>query len=324
LVIVRSRSKVAPALFSSYPGGMSGKWIKSPSANAPATEVARQTLAMRVAKIDEMLPLAAHHYQEDIEHVHQLRTSCRRAAAAIELFRPLMSGKPKTLRKLLRRIRQAAGPARDTDVLLTRFEEHAPSDPNLDYVIARLHLQRENAQEALVQAAEKSQAGKLNKALQSTLENLGQGDSEAHQLSFVQFGRGALQAASQDVFQLTGVSQPTIAQLHQLRIAGKRLRYSIELFHGAFAPEMRTDVYPMVEKLQDRLGRLNDHATAQAMFQRWLADLPPGERAAYLARLIVAEYDAALEIRHEFLEWWTAQQVAALESHLSALLHPTG
>lgn len=302
---------------------MNGKWIEAPPANATATEVARQALALRVAKIEQMLPLAAHQYQEDIEHVHQLRTSCRRAAAAVELFRPLMSGKPKSLRKVLRRIRRAAGPARDTDVLLTRFEEHKHSDPNLDYVIARLHLQRENAQDSLVQAAEKSQAGKLKKALQSTLDSLGQGDSKAHQLSFVQFGRSALQAASQDVFRLTGVSQPTIAQLHQLRIAGKRLRYSIELFHGAFAPEMRTDVYPMVEKLQDRLGKLNDHATAQAMFQRWLADLPPGERAAHLARLIVEEFDAAQAIRREFLEWWTTQQVAALESHLSALLHPT-
>ena len=317
------REKVAPALFPSYPGGMSSKWIEVPPANAPATEIARQTLAARVAKIEEMLPLAAHNYQEDIEHVHQLRTSCRRAAAALELFRPLMTGKPKALRKLLRRIRQAAGPARDTDVLLARFEKQSPADPNLDYVIARLHLQRENAQEDLIQAAEKSQSGKLKKALQSTLESLGQDDREAHQLSFVQFGRGALQAASQDVFQLTGVSQPTVAQLHQLRIAGKRLRYSIELFHGAFAPEMRADIYPLVEKLQDRLGRLNDHATAQAMFQRWLADLPPGERAAYLARRIVAEYDAALEVRRDFLEWWTTQQVATLESRLSALLHPT-
>jgi CHAD domain-containing protein len=301
---------------------MSGKWIEIPSANAPATEVARQTLAARMAKIDEMLPLAAHHFQEDVEHVHQLRTSCRRAAAAVDLFRPLMSGKPKKLRKMLRRIRQAAGPARDTDVLLARFQERTPVDSNLDYVLARLHLQRENAQEALVRVAQRSQAGKLKKVLEGTLDSLGQGKGDAQQLSFLQFGRTALQAASQDVFRLTAVSQPTIAQLHQLRIAGKRLRYSIELFYGAFAAEMRSDVYPMVEKLQDRLGRLNDHATAQAMFQSWLADLPPGERAAYLARLIVAEYDAALEIRRGFLEWWTTQQVAALESRLSALLHP--
>lgn len=312
----------APARRGGYSVGMSGKWIEAPSASAPATEVARLVLAARVAKIEELLPLAAEKYDEDVEYVHQLRTSCRRAAAALEAFRPLMGSKPKKLRKLLSRFRKAAGPARDTDVLLERFQDQPDSNSNLDYVLARLRLEREDAQEALVQAAKKSQTGKLNKALEQTLDSLGQGKGDVQQLSFVQFGRAALQAASQDVFQLTGVTQPTIAQLHQLRIAGKRLRYSIELFYGAFAAEMRTDVYPLVEDLQDRLGKLNDHATAQAMFQRWLDDLPPGERAAFLARLIVAEFDAAVEVRRDFLAWWTPQQVAALESRLSALLHP--
>ena len=79
----------------------------------------------------------------------------------------------------------------------------------------------------------------------------------------------------------------------------------------------------MIEDLQDRLGRLNDHATAQTMFQRWLADLPPGERAVHLADRIVKEYSAAQKVRREFLDWWSTQQVAALESRLSALLHPT-
>ncbi|MCH7752875.1 MAG: CHAD domain-containing protein [Planctomycetes bacterium] len=302
---------------------MNSKWIDVPSANAPAAEVARQALAARVAKIKRMLPLAADKYQEDVEHVHRLRTSCRRAAAAVEAFRPLMSGKLKALGRLLRQIHKAAGPARDTDVLLARFDNQLPAEENLDYVIARLHLQRESAQKALAKVAKKSQPGKLKKAAQRTLDSLGRGDRDARQVSFGQFGRDALQAASQAVFQLTNVSQPTIAQLHQLRIAGKRLRYSIELFHGVFPPEMRGEVYPMVEELQERLGRLNDHATAQAMFQRWLADLPPGQRAVYLAQRIVAEYDAAIEVRREFLEWWTNQQITALESRLSTLLQPT-
>ena len=302
---------------------MNSKWIDVPSANAPAAEVARQALAARVAKIKRMLPLAAGKYQQDVEHVHQLRTSCRRAASAIEAFRPLMSGKPKALGRLLRQIHQAAGPARDTDVLLARFERQSPADENLDYVIARLKLQRESAQKALVKVAEKSQPGKLKKAAQRTLDSLGRGDRDARQVSFGQFGRDALQAASQAVFQLTNVSQPTIAQLHQLRIAGKRLRYSIELFHGVFPSELRGKVYPLVEELQDRLGRLNDHATAQAMFQNWLADLPPGQRAVYLAQCIVAQYDAAIEVRREFLQWWTTQKIAALESRISRLLQPT-
>ena len=298
-----------------------GKWLEVASTSAPAAEVAVETLTVRVGRAEQMLPLAAQEYESDIEYVHQLRTSCRRAAAAVEAFRPLMSAKPKALRRLLRKMRKAAGPARDTDVLLLRFQDEASSDSNFDYVIARLRLQRASAQDALVKVARISQTGKLQATLQATCESLIDGARDAQQLSFRQFGRDALNVASQKVFRLTGVSAPSIAQLHQLRIAGKRLRYSIELFHGVFPPEMRGEVYPMIEKLQDRLGRLNDHATAQAMFQRWLANLPPGERAAHLAGEIVKEHAAAQQVRRDFLDWWTTQRVATLESRLSALLH---
>ena len=43
-------------------------------------------------------------------------------------------------------------------------------------------------------------------------------------------------------------------QLHELRIAGKRLRYSIELFHSAFPAALREKAYPQVEQLQSGLG----------------------------------------------------------------------
>ncbi len=301
---------------------MRSKWIEIPSTDAPAAEVARLALAARVAKVKRMLPLAAYQYQQDVEHVHQLRTGCRRATAAVEAFRPLMSGKPKSLKKLLRRIRKAAGPARDADVLLARFEGQSPAEEDLDDVVAPLISQRIRAQEALVTVAEDSRSGKLKKAVRRTLKSLGRGDRDHHPTSIARFGRGALQAAAQPLFQLASIPQPAITQLHELRIAGKRLRYSIELFHGVFPPEMRGEVYPVVEELQERLGRLNDHATAQVMFQSWLADLPPGQRAANLAQRIIAEHDAVVEASRDFLDWWTLQKSTSLQSSLNTLLEP--
>ena len=298
------------------------KWIEVSSPSAPAAEVAIDALLLRVEKVATMLPLAAWEYEEDIEHVHQLRTSCRRAAAAVQAFRPLMSSKPKRLQRLLRTIRTAAGPARDADVLFARFNEEASASTNLSYVLARLQLQRSGAQGALVKVAKKAKSGSLKKALDAAVQSLSDGDREEQRLSFRQFGRDALSVAAQKVFLLTAVHEPSLSQLHQLRIAGKRLRYSIELFHGAFPSGMRAEVYPLIEELQEKLGKLNDHATAQSMFQHWLADMPPGERAAHMAGRIVEEYEAAKQVRREFLEWWTTEQVAAIESRLSALLHP--
>ena len=300
----------------------SSKWIEVASTGAPTADIAIDALRLRVEKVERMLPLAAFDYEKDVEYVHQLRTSCRRAAAALQSFLPLMSSKPKKLRSLLRKIRTAAGPARDTDVLLERFHVELPEDNNLSYVLARLQLRRSGAQSALVTVAKKANAGRLLKALEEVCQSMSDGLRDEQRSSFRQFGRDAIHVASQKVFQLTAVPKPSIPQLHQLRIAGKRLRYSIELFHEAFPAAMRKEVYPAIEDLQERLGKLNDHATAQTLFQNWLGDMPPGERAAYLAGKIVDEYASAKAVRREFLQWWTTKQVASLESQLSALMHP--
>jgi len=131
------------------------------------------------------------------------------------------------------------------------------------------------------------------------------------------FAQKALQKASRPVFRLAGTPNPTLEQLHELRIAGKRLRYTLEIFHGAFPSGLRTELYPLVEKLQNRLGRMNDHATAQGLFQGLLVGMPVDSRAAYLARCIAEQHEAAELLREDFLDWWTAERVALLESHLS-------
>ncbi|MCG8450242.1 MAG: CHAD domain-containing protein [Pirellulales bacterium] len=304
-------------------GVMAGKWIPIESPDLPAATFAADVLRMRMQYVERMLPLAAHEYRQDVEHVHQLRVGCRRADAAVRAFRPLMQGKPKKLRKWLRCLRQAAGPARDADVLLLRLREEAKQTPDKaqrDYVLERLKRYRNHAQQALVDVEISAQSGKLQGSLEKCLALLQQAQVKPEYRTVGQFAQSALRDASRGMFELAGLHQPTVAQLHQLRIAGKRLRYSIELFFGAFPPALRQEVYPLVEKIQSRLGSMNDHATAQALFQHWLANLPTDERAAYLARRIADEHQASLSVRDDFLKWWTQKRAAKLEAHLAELI----
>lgn len=295
-----------------------GKWANIDDVSQAATAAAREILQTRLAKIRELLPLAAQEYQADIEHVHQLRVSCRRASAAEKAFRPLLPAKAKPLRKWLKRIRQAAGPARDTDVLLERIEAEPAETPAHDYVVARLEALREQVQPALVDVAKAAGKGKFEKSIESTLGEL-DSQSLADRVSFSAFAAEALKAAAKEVFAAAEIRQPTIPQLHQLRIAGKRLRYSIELFHDAFPKSLRQDIYPQLEKIQERLGTLNDHATAQTMFHQWMIELPPNHLAADLAARVVAEHSTAIKLRRDFLKWWKPSRVAELEAKLSVL-----
>jgi CHAD domain-containing protein len=115
-------------------------------------------------------------------------------------------------------------------------------------------------------------------------------------------------------------SLPSIERMHQLRIAVKRFRYSIELFHGAFPAPMRDTVYPQIELIQQQLGTLNDHATMQQQYQ-WLMAMPlSGDRVVDLAARIVQQYESVQDARRAFLDWWTPQQIGALRAELAPLL----
>ena len=298
---------------------MAGKWVEPVTLEAPADQVAGIILHQRVQIVLDLLPLAAHHYREDVEHVHRLRVGCRRASAALRAFRPLLPHKPKSLLKWLRRIRRAAGPARDADVLLSRLKNSIPPGAEADYVTARLKQHRKAGQKALIGVEARVQSGKLLSTIQECATTLEDKPSGAR-VYFGQFAVTALWSASCGVFKNAGIKQPTLPQLHRLRIAGKRLRYSIEIFHTAFPKELREDIYPLVESIQTRLGKLNDHASAQALFQQWLKNIPADDRTALLARLVAEEHEAALQIREEFLRWWNPNRIAQLGSQLATLI----
>jgi CHAD domain-containing protein len=284
---------------------MSTKWAEIADPHLPAREFARTVLGERLEFVESLLPQAAHQQSDDIEHVHQLRVGCRRAAAAVRSFAPLMSKKPQALKKWLGEIRAAAGPARDSDVLLARFEKEKP-DAVSAYAIERLSRERRAAQKSLNSVAKRASSDKLSDVVRTTLKLLNAKGSNKPRLG--RFGREAVRQAYVPFAQLALLENPTIDELHELRIAGKRLRYSLEIFHG-LEPTLVDRVYPLVEELQTRLGEINDHATAQALYQSWLAETPANALAAGLAGRIVHEYESALRLRGQFLRWWSAKRV---------------
>jgi CHAD domain-containing protein len=295
---------------------MGKRWAQIESLKLPARSCARQVIADRMAFVQRQLPLAAYHSAEDVEYVHQLRVGCRRAAAALRAFQPLFAAKPRKLKKWLGRIRLSAGPARDIDVLLPRFQDEPPDNPVAQYAIARLTGERVEAQRRLVRVAEKASRGKLIASVNESLKALA-GEKNSSRPTWQSFAQSALHLASATLLQLSLVETPTLAELHQMRIAGKRLRYSIEIFHNALDKPWREAVYPLLVDLQDRLGVINDHASAQLRFQGWLATLRADQLSAALAHRAVAEHELAVQLSGEFLAWWQDGHAANLQASLS-------
>src|SRR2546426_9281030 len=95
------------------------KWLDALRGDMPVSEAAQLALSRRLGAVRDRLPDAVFHADDDIEHVHQLRVSTRRAAAALRLFADHLPARLyKKTRRALRAIRRSAGAARDWDVFL--------------------------------------------------------------------------------------------------------------------------------------------------------------------------------------------------------------
>jgi CHAD domain-containing protein len=293
-------------------------WVEPPTANVAAA--AERILDARLAEVQRYLPLAARHTAEDIEFVHQLRVSCRRAAAALRAFESLAGRRGRKLKRWLQRLRRAAGPARDADVYLARLRlELDPGNDHAQQLVDFVRQSRADAQAELNHIDAKASRGGFQRAIDRSLDRIAQPHGQAEHQSFAEFAQHALAAAAEGLSIVHPETAP-LAELHELRIAGKRLRYAIEIFHSAAAPELRHEVYPGIEELQERLGELNDHIASQARLQRWLADLPADDFAAFIAELIVNEHAAATRVHRMFLQWWTPEKQRDVTEALAAAL----
>ncbi len=112
---------------------------------------------------------------------------------------------------------------------------------------------------------------------------------------------------------------PTLAELHGLRLAGKRLRYTLELFQGCYGPSLQVQLAGL-KRLQSCLGALSDADAAEAL-TRGLAS--PGDTDARRMLAYLKELRATNMAR--FQDLWSGEfdSAAAEASWTHALKMPT-
>ena len=246
-----------------------GKWIAGLSPEMDLVDAARKALDQRLTTVAECLPDAIAHAYDDDEHVHQLRVATRRADACLRIFRACLPKRVyRATRERLRTIRRAAGAARDADVFLAALRERSASAKagdlaGLDFLVAYTLGQREVAQEDLegVEAGQKKAFGAIVKrALEAVRPGSEKSLGDLARPQVVELV-AALDAATR---------QPLddYDHLHQVRIAGKRVRYALEILATCFGCEIRERVYPQIEEMQEILGRANDSHVAVMRLQR--------------------------------------------------------
>ncbi|MCU0877516.1 MAG: CHAD domain-containing protein [Pirellulaceae bacterium] len=296
------------------------KWLTDVSAEAPVEEAARAALAPRLSAVRKLLQAAAQTAsdpEDNVEAVHQLRIWTRRAGAALRLFDEALPPKQaRWFRRRLRKIRRQAGMARDSDVLGSQLTAHAIEGTEL----AAVHLRkaRRQSEHRLLGLYRKLvESGRWKRRQQRLLRKLTKrqeaSEKNASRPPFGPWCRAELAqvyenfatAAGQSLRRRDNLHVLRRDKLHALRIAGKRLRYALELAPAALPTKVHKSLCQELSDLQERLGKVCDQLATLAHVKEWLAEThEAATRRTLRDWQTAAQRELAAEERR-FARWWT-------------------
>lgn len=287
---------------------------KKTSRRHTASELARALVAEQLSLVRKRVAKAASASVDDAEAVHKVRVATRRARAALELFQPLLAKKHLAwFLKQLKKLRKAADEARNLDVFAQRMQ--AQQLPLPESVNALLTRRRAKAQAPLQKLHKQLVANKRWSAKQAKLiASIKPDDQPARE-----FVRRALEPRITEFTGALAMKDRSAARLHELRIAGKKLRYSLELASPALPKKAVKRVLEKLEATQGTLGDLNDLATAAELVDRLAAQTKKRSARAWLKAQRKRERVAFSEARAKFLRTFDSKARAAWPRHIEKL-----
>ena len=216
---------------------------------------------------------------DDIEAVHQMRVATRRLRAAFTLFAECLPNKRGAeWQREIKRITQALGAARDTDVQfdwLRKFLARASDpawQPGINRLLLRLYQQRQALQLKVVEALDRLTAshtlddlGTLlrDQVVQARLNNI---DPYATEVYLRAAAAIRLQLEQFLAYSVCVYQPEHSAELHAMRIAAKHLRYTLEIFAELYKDTLKQPL-KVVKEMQELLGDLHDSDV-------WIAFVP--------------------------------------------------
>ncbi len=298
------------------------KWLESVSAEQPVSDAARRAVRARLELVERYVSEAAHEKHPDSDLVHQLRVSTRRAAATMDSFDELLPARrARWIRKRLKRVRKAANDARDYDVLVERLsrQELQEGRGSLDRLVEHLKALRRQAQEPLAQLCAELEAKNLARRVKRLTRRIDWSNDNA-EATFGTWAIEKVRAVADPFFESAKGELSDVEHLHQFRIRGKSLRYAMEIFVAAFPPHFREELYPLLATVQDKLGEINDHATAIERFERWITEWSDPDLCRPLGALLDAERRALSQCRAQFQAWWTPERASDWQRRFDEVL----
>lgn len=262
---------------------------------------------------------------EDPEDVHQMRVATRRLRAALQVLEGVYDSEMiRRYRRGLRRIAEPLGRVRDQDVFLAHVLAHREALPAeeraaLDPLVAAIAAAREQARAALLAELGSRRYLRFQRRFAAFLTTpevgaLAPADHSPPPRVRDYAGSAIWRRYEQWRAYEVALADPSDELLHQARIAGKRLRYTLEFFADALGPSAEQALAPL-GALQESLGHLQDGVVARAHVEALEMSGDPGAQA-YLA---AGDAERAQHLA-EFPRLWEKVASATYRRRLSEMI----
>jgi CHAD domain-containing protein len=219
---------------------------------------------VRHFRVNEALVIAA----RDVDALHQSRVALRRLRSAFSLFRPILRHHgTERFKTELRELAATLGEARNLDVLLRRRSEELNKTTRRALVTLR-----GKAYDHAIAALRSPRADVLMIDLAEWLATASFARGGDHDHADQPINAFSARVLNRFWKKVTRSGKHLLylddEDRHELRIAGKKLRYAGEFFACLYPGETRDEFLAEIEKLQDQLGALNDLATERELKAR--------------------------------------------------------
>ena len=245
----------------------SEKMETHPDADYPKRYAAKQLRRMQKA-------MAGIRGGDDVKNIHDVRVASRRLRTAFWVFKGILPRKTQGIwKKRIRKLAKALGPARDLDVqirFLSRMAGRLKTSPHrkkVEKLCALLKQIRDELQPAVLSAVDAFESSATLKKIEAGLKKKRKDGKRTTLRVLCRIGERKAAFRLKELFKFEPyVGRPdNVAELHQMRIAAKHLRYTLECLKPLYGKETSGFINP-AKRIQSVLGRLHD-------FDVWMESL---------------------------------------------------
>ena len=306
---------------------------------------ARDYLGGQVKKLKKELGRAK--TAEDIEGIHKSRVATRRIRSGLNFFDKCFN--PKTVKNWQREIQQltkSLGGARDCDVQMEFIkkviseltDEQQDNKTGLNRFLLRLVQKRQSLQPGVIESIDKFKSKKVLKSMSGDLKRI----SADHKPKKEDFqSRIVFQHSSKLINKKvkklmsyeSSLEDPSdIVSHHKMRIATKKLRYTMEICNTVFDKKL-DDIIKTVKRIQTYLGDIHDRDVWQIHIKDFIEREKEYTREYYgqlrgfsrIEKGLIFLHDDCVEKRKllfsEFVDYWKKCKQENLWSDLSSLIN---